>query len=177
MKILSRKHQEAVAVGDPAGCGPRHIADEILQAWKNDNIMQPIFAGRRALRVLVADDNRDAADSLSMLVRMWGHDVQTAYDGVVALTIATAFQPNVLLLDLTMPKRNGYQLVQELRSQTCFKTAFFVAVTGWADKAHRLLCAEAGFDHYLIKPIELSFVEELLLLQKQRLVKARETTS
>jgi len=174
--VLSRERQEAAAVGDSDGCGQRHSSDEVLHQWKNGETSQSIPAGRRLLRVLVADDNRDAADSLAMLVELWGHDARSAYDGASALEIAFGYRPDLMLLDIAMPKMHGCQLARLLRRQARFKDTLLVAMTGWTDDAHRLLCAEAGFDHYLIKPVEYSVVEQFLR-QQYRLVESREALS
>jgi CheY-like chemotaxis protein len=116
--------------------------------------------------VLVVDDNRDAADSLSKLVNLWGGDARAAYDGVEALEMALVQQPDVVLLDLAMPKMDGWQVARRLRQQTAFGDTLLIAVTGWADHAHQLLCNEACFDYCLIKPIDLDRLR--LLLQRER---------
>jgi CheY-like chemotaxis protein len=112
--------------------------------------------------VLVVDDNRDAADTLSILVKIWGHDVRVAYDGAAAFALAAAERPDVLLLDIVMPKMDGFHLARHLRRQTRFQDTLLVAVTGYADEVHRRLW-EGAFDHYLIKPVEPPALEKLLL--------------
>lgn len=116
----------------------------------------------RVLRVLVVDDHRDTADSLAMLVTLWGHHVRVAYDGAAALVVAAAYQPDVLVLDIAMPRMSGNALAMQLRQQTCFKSTLLIAVSGYADAPHRLISLAAGFDHYLVKPLELSILENLL---------------
>ena len=128
----------------------------------------------RVLRVLVVDDNRDAADSLSLLVNLWGNDARTAYGGPAALEMSLVQQPDVVLLDLSMPKMDGCQVARRLRQQTAFADTLLIAVTGWTDQAHRRLCDEAGFDHYLIKPIDLARLEILLLGERRRLARSAE---
>jgi CheY-like chemotaxis protein len=98
----------------------------------------------RILRVPVVDDNRDAANILSMLVNLWGGDARAAYDGAEALEMTVVQQPDVVLLDLAMPKMDGWQVARRLRQQTAFGDTLLIAVTGWADHAHQLLCDEAG---------------------------------
>jgi two-component system, chemotaxis family, CheB/CheR fusion protein len=102
-------------------------------------------------RVLVVDDNRDAADSQAMLLRLDGHDVRAAYDPDEALRIAPAFDPEVALIDLALPKRDGYELCAELRkiSPACR----MVAVSGYGDQAHIEKSRQAGFRHHLLKPV------------------------
>ena len=95
-------------------------------------------------------------------------------DGAAALEMAAAYRPDVLLLDISMPKMDGCQLAKQLRRQTRFTETLLIAITGWADNAHRVLGKEAGFDHFLSKPVELSILEELLLLQQDRLAESPE---
>jgi CheY-like chemotaxis protein len=116
----------------------------------------------RKLRVLVVDDNHDCADSLSMLVNLWGNEVETAYDGAAALAMTVERPPDVVLLDLGMPEMDGCRMAQQLRSQTRFTHTLLIAITGYTDQAHRLLCDEAGFDDYLLKPIKVAELENLL---------------
>ena len=125
--------------------------------------------GAWLLRVLVVDDHRDCADSLALLVRLWGYDVQTAYNGAAALEMMVSRQPNVALVDLAMPTMDGCRMARRLRQQMRFNHTLLIAITGWADQAHRLLCDEAGFDHCLVKPIDLADLEKLLLDERNRL--------
>jgi CheY-like chemotaxis protein len=122
----------------------------------------------RALRVLVVDDNRDAADSLATLVTIWGHDARAVYDGATALVLAAVRPPDVILLDIGMPTMDGVRLAGLLRRQPRLAGTLLVAITGWADKAHRRLW-EGAFDHYLVKPVDPTTVERLLLRKCRRL--------
>jgi CheY-like chemotaxis protein len=123
--------------------------------------------GIRVLRVLVVDDNEDAADSSSILLQLWGHDVRVAYSGQAALESAATFEPDVFLLDIGMPRMSGLVLARRFRGR--FSDALLVAVTGYADATHRVLGAEAGFDLYLVKPVKPSDLETLLALEINRL--------
>jgi|SoiMethySBSTD1v2_1073268.scaffolds.fasta_scaffold635372_1 CheY-like chemotaxis protein len=114
------------------------------------------------LRVLVADDNRDAADSLAALVRIWGHEACVAYDGVTALKHVDTNPPDVVLADLAMPTLDGRKLAQHMRASAGGSYFTLVAVTGFADARQRDLALAAGFDHYLIKPVEPADVQCLL---------------
>jgi CheY-like chemotaxis protein len=116
----------------------------------------------RALQVLVVDDNTDAADSLGLLVRMWGHDVRVAYDGAGILETASAYRPDAILLDIGLPRVDGYCLARQLRRQPGLQGLLLVAVTGYADAEHRALSQEAGFDHYLVKPVDPDELQGLL---------------
>jgi CheY-like chemotaxis protein len=151
------------AVGQPQ---PPDVAPETRQ---DDATILYVPAGGRALRVLVVDDHRDTADSWSALVQIWGYDARVAYDGAAAFELAAAYQPDVLLVDIAMPQMNGCQLVRQLRRQLSLTGKLLVAVTGYADETHRLLCAEAGFDLFLVKPVEPSAMENLLRRHQQQL--------
>lgn len=118
----------------------------------------------RRLRVFVVDDNRDAADSLAMLVQLWGHDVERGYDGL-ALEMIYGFKPDVILLDIGMPKMDGNLMTRKLREDANYNHTMIIAVTGFHDEARRLFAKEAGFDHYLIKPVDPSVLEKLLMMK------------
>jgi PAS domain S-box-containing protein len=113
----------------------------------------PAIAVGARLRVLVVDDNRDAAESLALLVRMLGHDARHAYDGSSALAIARQFQPDVALLDLAMPRITGTELQRKLRSLP--KQMVIAAVTGLGLAQNRLDALGAGFDDFLVKPVAI----------------------
>ena len=106
-----------------------------------------------AHRVLIVDDNRDAADSLEMMLRIRGNHVRTAYDGVEAVRIADEFHPDVVLLDLGLPKMNGYDTARALRSTLGGDKVALIAVTGWGQEEDRRRSKDAGFDHHLVKPV------------------------
>jgi CheY-like chemotaxis protein/two-component sensor histidine kinase len=116
----------------------------------------------RERRILVVDDNRDAADSLAMMLRVSGHAVQTAYDGLAGVQAAAAFRPDVVLLDIGMPKMNGYEAARQIRQQVCGKNTFLVAITGWGQEEDKRRAIEAGFDHHLTKPVDPATLEKLL---------------
>jgi DNA-binding response OmpR family regulator len=115
-------------------------------------------------RVLVVDDNRDAANSLFLLIRLWGHDVQVTYDSASAFALACSYRPHVVLLDLAMPKVNGYQLARQLRHQEGLREAVLVAVSAYVDEDHRPQGGEAELDFYLAKPVNMEELERLLLV-------------
>jgi signal transduction histidine kinase/CheY-like chemotaxis protein len=107
-----------------------------------------------ARRVLVADDNRDAADSLAMLLQIDGHDVRVAHGGSAALALAQAFRPEVALLDLGMPDLSGYEVAHALRREPWGKDIYLIALTGWGQEADRRRSRDAGFDCHLTKPAD-----------------------
>ena len=111
------------------------------------------------LRILVADDNRDAADSLQRVLALFGHEVRVAYDGASAVRISGEFQPRVAILYLGMPGTDGYAVARSLRRQSDLT---LVALTGWGQETDRRRTAEAGFDHHLIKPVDPQMLNALL---------------
>jgi signal transduction histidine kinase/CheY-like chemotaxis protein len=115
------------------------------------------------LKILVVDDNRDAADSLSMLLQLKGHEVRIAYDAEGALQLAEDFLPQIVLLDLGMPKMNGYEACRRIRDQTWGAQMTLVAVTGWGQEDDRRKSTAAGFDGHLVKPVDPETLEELSL--------------
>ena len=104
-------------------------------------------------RILVVDDNADAAQSLALLLKLAGHDVRVAHDGVETLAVASEFEPEVVLLDLGMPKMDGYETARRLRNESWGRQVMLVALTGWGQQRDRERTAEAGFDLHLVKPI------------------------
>ena len=114
------------------------------------------------LRVMVVDDNVDAAEMLSELMDISGHSSAVAHDGVSALSLADRFRPDVAFLDIGMPGMNGYELARRLRSLPGQQHTVLVALTGWGDENDRVLSKTAGFDHHLIKPANLEAVLALL---------------
>ncbi|MEZ4302886.1 MAG: ATP-binding protein [Polyangiaceae bacterium] len=118
-------------------------------------------AGPR-LRVLIVDDNEDAAVSLAELLELLGHDARTAESGPAALALGPAFRPEVVLLDIGMPAMSGYEVCQRLRKEAWGRGALVAALTGWGQAADRQRSREAGFDAHLVKPADLKAVEALL---------------
>ena len=108
-------------------------------------------AGKR--RVLIADDARDSADSLAVILAMKGHETHAAYDGEEAMTAAARLRPDVVILDIRMPKRNGYEACRWMREQPWGKSMVLIALSGWGTEDDRRKTEEAGFDHHLVKPV------------------------
>jgi CheY-like chemotaxis protein len=113
-------------------------------------------------KILVVDDNRDAADTLTMVLELAGHEVRTAYDGTDALRLAEVFLPRVMLLDIGMPLMDGYQAARQIRDRTWGKSIVLVALTGWGQEQDRRRTREAGFDHHLVKPVDPQAISELI---------------
>ena len=115
-----------------------------------------------ARRILVVDDNRDAAESMSILLTLSGNETQVAFDGEEAVKAAAAFRPDIVLLDIGMPKLNGYDAARRIREQPWSKGMVLVALTGWGQEENRKKTADAGFDAHLVKPVEYATLTKLL---------------
>ena len=113
-------------------------------------------------RVLVVDDNVDSAESLAALLKMWGHEVETATDGIEACEAAERFRPDVVLLDLRMPRLDGYGAARRIRRAPWGAGILLVAQTGWGQESDRRLSEEAGFDFHLTKPVDLTALRRIL---------------
>jgi PAS domain S-box-containing protein len=113
-------------------------------------------------RVLIADDNKDAADSLAMLLEIEGHEVRVAHGGHAALALAQAFRPEVALLDIGMPELTGHEVATALRKEPWGKAIQLIALTGWGQERDRQQALEAGFNHHLTKPIDPVKLEALI---------------
>ena len=113
-------------------------------------------------RLLIVDDNQDAAISLAILLRLQGHEVRVAHSGEAALEITKHFIPNAVFLDIGMPAMDGYEVARRMRQQPEMEKVVLAALTGWGQSEDRLRTAEAGFDHHLVKPPELKMVESVL---------------
>ncbi len=114
------------------------------------------------LRILIVDDNRDAADSLAMLLRLTGNEVHTAYDSVEGVELAEQFRPDVVLLDIGMPRLNGYDACRRIREEEWGKDMVVIAMTGWGQEEDRRRTVEAGFNTHMIKPVDLTDLMKLL---------------
>lgn len=119
-------------------------------------------ASVRGRRILVVDDNRDAATSLAMLLRLMGNQTKTAHDGLEALDVAESFRPDLIMLDIGMPRLNGYDTARRIRELSWGESVVLVALTGWGQEEDRRKSQDVGFNHHLVKPIEPASLEELL---------------
>jgi CheY-like chemotaxis protein len=122
--------------------------------------IKPVAAVPR--RILVVDDNRDSADSLAMLLQLIGHQVHIAHDGPEAVEKAATFQPHVILLDIGLPRLNGYEAARRIREQQRQKGLTLVALTGWGQDEDRRRSVEAGFDAHMTKPVDFAALTKLL---------------
>jgi PAS domain S-box-containing protein len=115
-----------------------------------------------ALRIVIVDDNKDSVESLRILLQRMGHTIRVAYDGVEGIAIVEEFRPDVVLLDIGMPKLNGYETCRRIRAQDWGKQTVLIAQTGWGQDEDRRRTDEAGFDHHLVKPVSPTALKELL---------------
>jgi two-component system CheB/CheR fusion protein len=115
-----------------------------------------------ALRILVVDENVDAARSLAAILMQMGHQVEISHDGIAALQAALRLRPSVVFLDLALPGMEGYEVASRLRREPGFNHALIIAVTGSGDDEARRRTHDAGFDHHLIKPVDPRFLASLL---------------
>ena len=134
--------------------------------------MPPISADRSAARtaskprrVLVVDDNVDAADALGELLQQLGHEVRVAYDGTEALAIVMAYRPEVVLLDIGMPVMDGYEVAQRIHLQSLSPSPVLIALTGYGQASDRERTQQAGFEYHVVKPVELVTLQQLFSQQ------------
>ncbi len=127
----------------------------------DEEAAEPDPGDSRPRRILVVDDNRDAADSLCMLLKWRGHEVRVAYDGLEAVGAAVAFHPDVVLLDIGLPKLSGYEAARRIR-EAGGAQSLLVAVTGWGQDEDRRRARDAGFDHHLTKPVDPAAISRLI---------------
>lgn len=113
-------------------------------------------------RLLVVDDNKDAAESMSMLLEMWGHEVAYAYDGPSAIETAEQWQPQAVFLDIGLPGMDGYEVAERLRELPQAKGAVLIAITGYGQEDDRRRSQRAGIDHHLVKPVAPDALRDLI---------------
>jgi CheY-like chemotaxis protein len=119
-----------------------------------------------ARRILVVDDNKDAAQSLGLLLKLSGHEVRTAYDGPAALEAVRTEAPEIVLLDIGLPRMDGLEVARRMRQELGLKDILLVALTGYGQEEDRRRSQEAGFNAHLVKPLDLEELRELLARRK-----------
>jgi CheY-like chemotaxis protein len=151
--------------------GPGRGAEFIVRLPAAEAPHEPAQAAPRVRstkkKIIVADDNRDAADSLALLLRAMGHEVRVAYDGEEALAAGAELRPEAMIVDIGMPRANGYDVASRARRSDWGRGATLIALTGWGQSHDKALAAAAGFDHHLTKPVEAAALEALLALNPQ----------
>jgi CheY-like chemotaxis protein len=156
---------EVSSAGD--GGGSEFTVRLPLSSTAEPNTSSPC-AGQKALRggarwkILVVDDNLDSADSLSKLLQLMGQEVQEAHDGVDAIDAAAVFLPDVVLMDIGLPKLNGYEAAREIRLRAGRRALTIIAVTGWGQDEDKQRAAAAGFDGHFTKPIDATQLQAML---------------
>jgi CheY-like chemotaxis protein len=118
--------------------------------------------GTTSRRVLVADDNEDAGESLAMLLRLDGHEVEVANNGTDALALFDRMHPEVAILDIGMPGLSGYEVASRIRERETGRRVILIAVTGWGQETDKARASAAGFDHHFTKPVEPDALSTLL---------------
>ena len=122
----------------------------------------PDSAAPKVRRILVADDNCDAGETLAMLLRLDGHEVDVATDGLEAVEMFVRLQPEVVILDIGMPGLSGHEVARRIRELHSERPVILIAVTGWGQKADKDRAAASGFDHHFTKPVEPTVLSALL---------------
>jgi signal transduction histidine kinase/CheY-like chemotaxis protein len=168
VKVLVDMHGGTIeARSDGLGRGSEFVLR--LPLIEQDSLAGSVPTGKKAeqpdnrkYRVLVVDDLKNNADSLAMLLKIAGHDVETAYDGQAGLAAAERFRPEVVLLDLGMPKMNGYEVCRHIRNRPWGESVWLIAVSGWGQEEDRRQTKAAGFDDHLTKPVDPEALKRLL---------------
>ncbi len=170
-KLVELHGGELTAVSDGVGAGSEFRVS-LASAAPPDDVhdsrrSQPeLRLPNQSRRVLIADDLADSADSMAMALRMAGHEVATAYDGAEAVEIAERFRPEVVVLDIGMPKLDGYEACRRILSQCAGGPAVMIALTGWGDPEERERTRQAGFDHHLTKPVDPKVLRDLISVER-----------
>jgi PAS domain S-box-containing protein len=136
------------------------IVVELLAEQSEANGQCAATSGKR--RIMVVDDNENAAQIMGMLLKALGNDVQTVFSGAEAIEVAERFRPDVMLLDIGMPEMNGYETARRLRDQPWGKDIILAALTGWGQEEDKRRTRDAGFNHHFVKPLDLSMLQRFL---------------
>jgi CheY-like chemotaxis protein len=134
-------------------------------ATRPDEERPPVGNGQR---ILVVDDSRDSAVSMAKVLKLLGSEVRTAHDGLEAVEMTGAFRPDVILMDVGMPRLNGYDATRRIRQQPWGRDVTIIALTGWGQEGDRVQSREAGCDGHLVKPVDFADLEKLLAELKRR---------
>lgn len=163
-RIVEKHDGTVIARSDGAGRGSEFIVRLPMATLSEEPSHSRATSVPRGepRRVLVVDDNRDAAVSLAMVLRMLGDETRTAHDGLDALTVAAEFEPDVILLDLGMPRLNGFDAARKLRERPWRRRPVLIALTGWGQEDDQRRSREAGFDAHMVKPVEPALLEQTL---------------
>jgi PAS domain S-box-containing protein len=164
-RVVELHGGNVLALSEGKACGaeflvrlPLSIEQIQVISTREERAPSPI----RALRVLIVDDNKDAADSMHLLLGSMGQNVYVAYDGHAAISAAQTFKPDVVLLDIGMPQMSGYEVARTLRDDPSTANSILVAITGWGQEADKERAKEAGFSHHFVKPINEEALRNVL---------------
>jgi CheY-like chemotaxis protein len=138
---------------------------------------QPAVAVRHNLRVLIVEDNLDAAEMLDLAVSSLGHVTRLAHDGATAVALAKRFAPDAIFLDIGLPVMNGYMVARTLRALPEFSHVYIAAITGWGQEEDRRKARDAGFDSHFTKPLSPAVLEDVLATIALRIVPGRAESS
>jgi two-component system OmpR family response regulator len=160
--------QGVTATGSVQGAPEEHASrDEAARPHATaDDAAADDAVATVARKVLIVDDNADAAEMMAMLLSSCGHEVQTAGDAESSLRIANEFIPDVILLDIGLPGTDGYTIARILRRDPRFQKCMLIALTGYGSTRDRELSTEAGFDHHIVKPAQVDHLLQLLGTQE-----------
>lgn len=170
-----RASRDKPAAGRPSPTGVKRQSSEIMRLElepggrevMSDSAEEDVVSNAPASavrRVLLVEDNRDVARALSRLIQLLGHELRVAYDGEEALEAVNAFEPEVVFMDISLPKLNGYDAARAIRKRPSGQAIFLIAVTGWSRADDHQRAIDAGFDAHVIKPVELDTLREYLAM-------------
>jgi signal transduction histidine kinase/ActR/RegA family two-component response regulator len=164
VRSLVRMHDgEVSATSDGSGCGSEFVVRlPRANAPVGTEASAPADASPLPQRILVVDDNRDAADSLGLFLGLLGTEVRVVHEGIAALQALDEFHPDVMLLDIGMPGMDGHEVARRTRQQPRFDKVMIIALTGWGQEKDRRASRDAGIDMHLIKPVDLARLQQLL---------------
>ena len=164
VKNLVELHGGRVAAHSPgAGCGSTFsVYLPLINAPVAHSPDASVSTASAAKVVLVVDDDRDAAESMGMLLEVEGHIVHYAHNGSGAVDAAAEIRPDVVLLDIGLPGIDGYEVARRLRSEAATRDSIMIAITGYGQEEDRALAEAAGFDHHLVKPVSVSALRALI---------------
>lgn len=114
-------------------------------------------------RILIVDDNSEAAKIMGWTMEMYGHEIALAYDGPSALDIAMSYEPEFVFLDISLPGMNGYDVCEVMKTMKGLENVVFVAQTGWDQEKYRMKSEEVGFHYYFVKPIDIRLLQDVLM--------------
>lgn len=151
------------ARSDGSGKGSEFIVRlPVAAGAATEPIASPEKTRRPRRRILVVDDNRDAAESLAMVLKVLGHDVRTAHDGEAGLAAAAEYRPDLVVMDLGMPNMDGYEACRRIRAESWGGDPFLVALTGWGSVDEQRRTRDAGFDRHLVKPVDADALSKII---------------